>query len=113
LESIFGNLITNALNYTQPGGAIRVKVELSALSVRVSVIDNGFGIEARHLQKIFERFYRVKDEKTRFITGTGLGLPIVKGLVDSLGGFIGVESTPGSGSKFTVTLPLKQTTAAG
>jgi PAS domain S-box-containing protein len=113
LESIFGNLITNALNYTQPGGAIRIKVELAGLSARVSVSDNGFGIEARHLEKIFERFYRVKDEKTRFITGTGLGLPIVKGLVDSLGGFIGVESTPGSGSKFTVTLPLKPTTAIG
>jgi signal transduction histidine kinase len=73
----------------------------------VSVIDTGFGIEARHLEKIFERFYRVKDENTRFITGTGLGLPIVKGLVDSMGGFINVESTPGSGSKFTVTLPIK------
>lgn len=109
LESIFGNLITNALNYTQPGGAIRIKVELAGLSVRVSIIDNGFGIEARHLEKIFERFYRVKDEKTRFITGTGLGLPIVKGLLDSMGGFIDVESTPGSGSRFTVTLPVKQT----
>jgi two-component system, OmpR family, phosphate regulon sensor histidine kinase PhoR len=108
LESIFGNLITNALNYTQPGGTIRVKVELAGLSVRVSVIDNGFGIEARHLEKIFERFYRVKDEKTRFITGTGLGLPIVKGLVDSLGGFINVESTPGSGSTFTVVLPVNR-----
>jgi len=107
LESIFGNLITNALNYTQPGGEIRVKVELAGLSIQVSVIDNGFGIEARHLSKIFERFYRVKDENTRLITGTGLGLPIVKGLVDSLGGFIDVDSTPGSGSKFTVTLPIK------
>ena len=113
LESIFGNLITNALNYTQPGGAIRIKVELAGLSVRVSVIDNGFGIEARHLEKIFERFYRVKDEKTRFITGTGLGLPIVKGLVDSMGGFIDVESTPGSGSTFTVTLPVKRSTETG
>jgi two-component system phosphate regulon sensor histidine kinase PhoR len=107
LESIFGNLIANALNYTQSGGEIRVKVELAGLSIQVSVIDNGFGIEARHLPKIFERFYRVKDENTRFITGTGLGLPIVNGLVDSLGGFIDVESTPGSGSKFTVTLPVK------
>ena len=108
LESIFGNLITNALNYTQAGGEIRVKAELVGLSIQVSVIDNGFGIEARHLEKIFERFYRVKDENTRFITGTGLGLPIVKGLVDSLGGFINVESTPGSGSRFTVTLPVNR-----
>jgi len=107
LESIFGNLITNALNYTPAGGSIRVKAEIVGLSIQVSIIDTGFGIEARHLEKIFERFYRVKDENTRFITGTGLGLPIVKGLVDSMGGFINVESTPGSGSKFTVVLPLK------
>ena len=113
LESIFGNLITNALNYTQTGGEIRVKVEIVGLSIQVSVIDNGFGIEARHLEKIFERFYRIKDENTRFITGTGLGLPIVKGLVDSMGGFIHVDSTPGSGSKFTVTLPIKQSADAG
>lgn len=110
LESIFGNLITNALNYTQAGGEIRVKTALAGLSIQASVIDNGFGIEARHLEKIFERFYRVKDENTRFITGTGLGLPIVKGLVDSIGGFIDVESTPGSGSRFTVTLPIKPAT---
>jgi signal transduction histidine kinase len=88
-------------------------VEIVGLSVQVSVIDNGFGIEARHLEKIFERFYRIKDENTRFITGTGLGLPIVKGLVDSMGGFIHVDSTSGSGSKFTVTLPLKQSADAG
>jgi signal transduction histidine kinase len=113
LESIYGNLITNALHYTQPGGEIRVKAELVGISIRVSVIDNGFGIEAQHLNKIFERFYRVKDENTRLITGTGLGLPIVKGLVDSLGGFIDVESTPGSGSVFTVTLPLKDTEQMG
>ena len=107
LESIFGNLITNALNYTPAGGSIRVKAEIVGLSIQVSIIDTGFGIDARHLEKIFERFYRVKDENTRFITGTGLGLPIVKGLVDSMGGFINVESTPGSGSKFTVVLPEK------
>ena len=113
LESIYGNLITNALHYTQPGGEIRVKVELAGISLRVSVIDNGFGIEAQHLNKIFERFYRVKDENTRLITGTGLGLPIVKGLVESLGGFIDVESTPGSGSVFMVTLPLKDSAEMG
>ncbi len=112
LESIYGNLITNALNYTPDGGEIRVKMEGVGISIRVSVIDNGFGIEPQYLDKIFERFYRVKDDNTRLITGTGLGLPIVKGLVDSLGGFIDVESTPGSGSVFMVTLPLKQTNEA-
>lgn len=106
LESIFGNLITNAINYTQDGGEIRVKVDLAGINIRVAVIDNGFGIEPRHLERIFERFYRVKDDKTRFITGTGLGLPIVKGLVDSMNGMINVTSTPGKGTTFTVLLPV-------
>ena len=104
LESIFGNLITNAINYTQEGGHIRVKVNLTGINVKVEVIDNGFGIEARYLEKIFERFYRIKNEHTRSITGTGLGLPIVKGLVDSLGGLINVESEAGRGTTVTILL---------
>jgi two-component system, OmpR family, phosphate regulon sensor histidine kinase PhoR len=74
--------------------------------IRVDIIDNGFGIAEKHIDKIFERFYRVKDENTRYITGTGLGLPIVKGLVDSLKGSISVKSQPGKGSTFTVLLPV-------
>lgn len=105
LESIFGNLITNAINYTQEGGKILVSVDLAGINLRVRVKDNGFGIEERHLAKIFDRFYRVKTEKTRYVTGTGLGLPIVRGLVDSLGGFISVESVPDEGSTFTVLIP--------
>ena len=108
LESIFGNLITNAINYTQEGGNITVRADRVGINIRVQVMDNGFGIEARHLENIFERFYRVKDEKTRYITGTGLGLPIVKELTNSLGGLVDVESNPGQGSTFTVLLPVKQ-----
>ena len=73
------------------------------------VTDNGFGIAEKYLDKIFERFYRVKNDKTRYITGTGLGLPIVKGLVDTMGGFIDVESIPGKGTTFTVLLPVETT----
>jgi signal transduction histidine kinase len=108
LESIVGNLITNAINYTQEGGEIRVKADQVGDNVRLAVQDNGFGIEAKYLGKIFDRFYRVKNEKTRFITGTGLGLPIVKGLVDSLGGSISVESEPGRGTTFTVLIPIQR-----
>lgn len=107
LESIFGNLITNAINYTPEGGKIRVSADIAGIHLRVKVADTGFGIAEAHLDKIFERFYRVKDDKTRFITGTGLGLPIVKGLVDALGGTIEVESALGRGSTFTVLLPYK------
>lgn len=106
LESIFGNLITNAINYTQDGGKIRVGVALKGKKFSVSVSDNGMGIDAGHVDQIFERFYRVKDERTRYISGTGLGLPIVKGLLDALGGTISVHSTVGKGSRFTVVLPV-------
>jgi PAS domain S-box-containing protein len=109
LESIFGNLIANAINYTPNGGHIRVAAEAAGLNVRISVADDGFGIDAAHIEKIFERFYRVKNDNTRYITGTGLGLPIVKGLVDSLGGFIEVASAPGEGSTFTILLPVHAT----
>ena len=107
IESIFGNLVSNAINYTQEGGEIIVAVDMAGINLRVSVKDNGFGIADKYLDKIFDRFYRVKDDKTRYITGTGLGLPIVKGLLDSMGGFIDVESEPGKGSVFTVLLPIK------
>lgn len=106
LESIFGNLITNAINYTQNGGEIVVKADMTGINLRVRVIDNGFGLEARYLDKIFDRFFRVKNDKTRFITGTGLGLPIVKGLVEALKGRISVESVPDKGTTFTVLLPV-------
>jgi signal transduction histidine kinase len=108
LESIFGNLITNAITYTQEGGAVRIEADRAGINLRVRVIDNGFGIAEKNMEKIFERFYRVKDERTRYITGTGLGLPIVKGLVDSLGGIIEVKSSLGEGSVFTVLLPVQQ-----
>jgi signal transduction histidine kinase len=106
LESIFGNLITNAINYTPDYGRIEVKLDAVDEHLKIQVIDNGFGIEKRHIEKIFERFYRVKNEKTRYITGTGLGLPIVKGLVDALKGSISVKSMPDEGSIFTVQLPV-------
>jgi signal transduction histidine kinase len=113
LESIFGNLITNAITYTPDGGRVRVEVEMAGINVRVRVVDNGFGIPEKHLARIFERFYRVKDENTRYITGTGLGLPIVKGLLEAMGGIIEVQSTPGEGSAFTVLLPTTPAKSAG
>ncbi len=106
LEIVFGNLITNAIHYTGEDGRIEVSGTTKDNQVRIAVKDNGFGIEERHQEKIFDRFYRVKDDNTRYITGTGLGLPIVKGIVEDLGGNIELESAPGKGSTFTVVLPL-------
>lgn len=105
-ESVFGNLITNAINYTPEGGKIKVQADLTGINIRIQVIDTGFGIPEKDLTNIFKRFYRVKDENTRYITGTGLGLPIVKGLLESMGGFIEVDSIPGKGSTFTVLIPF-------
>ena len=105
LESIFGNLITNAIAYTHEKGSIEVRMSRAGSHLQVQVVDNGFGMERRHLERIFDRFYRVKTEKTRYITGTGLGLPIVRGLVDTMGGTVHAESAPGEGSTFTVLLP--------
>jgi signal transduction histidine kinase/FixJ family two-component response regulator len=110
LESIFGNLITNAIKYTPEGGKISIEMDIRDENVRVKVKDNGFGIEQKHLPRLFEKFYRVKDDNTRFINGTGLGLTIVKSLVDSLKGSIHVESEPGHGSLFTVILPCNAKT---
>ena len=106
LESIFGNLIANAINYTPEGGTIVVKAQKTDDgSIQVQVTDTGFGIAPKYHDQIFERFYRVKDDNTRYITGTGLGLPIVKGLVDAMNGEISLDSDVGKGSTFTVVLP--------
>jgi signal transduction histidine kinase len=106
LEIVFGNLITNAIHYTGEAGRIEVLATTQNDQVQVVVQDDGFGIAKRHQERIFERFYRVKDDNTRYITGTGLGLPIVKGIVEDLGGSIALESDPGKGSTFTVVLPM-------
>jgi two-component system phosphate regulon sensor histidine kinase PhoR len=75
-------------------------------AIEIEVQDNGFGIEEAMQQKVFERFVRIKDESTRYITGTGLGLPIVKNLVEGMGGKVELESKPGEGSIFRVLLPV-------
>ncbi len=105
LESVFGNLIANAIKYTPEKGKIEVTLDTKNHYVRVQVKDNGYGIEERHLSRIFDKFYRIKDDNTRFINGTGLGLAIAKTLINELDGDILVESKAGKGSLFTVLLP--------
>ena len=112
VESVFGNLITNAINYTGNGGKIRVEADYSDKHVRVSVKDNGIGIKKENLNKIFQRFYRIQEKSTRYTTGSGLGLPIVKELLDSMSGNVNVKSTYGKGSNFTVFFPIKKNKAS-
>lgn len=105
LDRIFVNLVGNAVKYTPEEGTIRVLVEQKNQQVAVAVEDSGIGIPEDSLSKLFSEFYRAPNAKA-FETGTGLGLVIVKELVESFGGRISVESQEGKGTTFTVHLPL-------
>lgn len=105
LASVFNNLVANAINYSDDNGTITIRAEQEGRLLRVAVSDTGFGIEPEKLPYIFDNFYRVKNQKTRYVTGTGLGLPIVKSVVEGLGGRVEVDSVLGQGSTFTVWLP--------
>ena len=106
LHTILGNLIDNAVKYTQDGGTISVRWRIDDGMARIDVQDNGPGIPPEHQSRIFERFYRVDRARSRDVGGTGLGLSIVKHLVQEFDGSIGISSEPGSGTTFTVRLPL-------
>ena len=99
---IFGNLLTNALQHTPPGGKITVSAREEEYFVRFTVTDTGTGIPSQHLPRIFEPFFRGPGRKNE--TGAGLGLAIVREIVEAHGGTIGVESQEGKGSTFSFTL---------
>ncbi len=111
LEQALINLVDNAIKYSDPGRTvwITVGVETEATgrgpAVVITVRDEGCGIEAEHLPRLFERFYRVDKARSRKVGGTGLGLSIVKHIVQAHGGTVAVESEPGVGSTFTIRLP--------
>ena len=104
LQKVFANLLSNALKFTPEGGTVRVTVAVASGAVRVGVRDSGPGIPAADLPHVFERFYRVDESAMRMQPGTGIGLALVKELVDLHGGIIEVESEEGFGSLFTVSL---------
>jgi len=103
LEHVLTNLVDNAVKYC-PNSTIRLRAIAHEQNVELVVEDNGPGIEARHLPRLFERFYRVDAGRSRDIGGTGLGLSIVKHMVEAMGGSVRVESKPGVGTKFGVVL---------
>jgi two-component system, OmpR family, phosphate regulon sensor histidine kinase PhoR len=106
LRRILENLVDNAVKYTPEGGQVEIVTSAGTDgSARVEVADNGPGIAAEHLARIFERFYRVDRARSRELGGTGLGLSIVRHLAESVGASVAVESEPGTGSRFAVTLP--------
>ena len=109
MNQVFGNLIENALKYGKNGKRVRVGARLLDSEVEFTVKDFGPGIASEHLERIFERFYRVDKARSRESGGTGLGLAIVKHIVLTHGGRIWAESQLGRGASFHFTLPLAPT----
>ncbi len=106
MEEVFNNLISNAINYSPEGGMVSIFVEGQAEYLEIKIKDTGVGIPKEEIPKIFDKFYRVKNPKTRQVMGTGLGLSIVKGIIDAHGGTIEVESVVDQGTTFKVLLPV-------
>ena len=111
VAQILTNLISNAIQYTPPGGRVTISAHPNENMLEVSIADTGIGISKEDQRKIFDRFFRADDPLVQETSGTGLGLPITASLVQMHGGQIWVESELGEGSTFTFTLPLAITQA--
>jgi two-component system phosphate regulon sensor histidine kinase PhoR len=111
IRQILGNLVDNAYNYTPAEGSIKITLHKENGGVQVDVKDSGIGVSIEQRDRVFERFYRGEDPMVLATPGTGLGLPIVKQLVEMHHGKIWMDSTgiPGQGSTFSFTLPVPQT----
>jgi signal transduction histidine kinase len=105
LRRVFQNLLANAIKYGARGGWIGIRATHAGREVRVTIADRGIGIAPADHSRIFDPFYRTPDVIAAQIQGAGLGLSLVKHIVETHDGRISVSSTPGSGSEFTVTLP--------
>lgn len=105
LEEIFNNLIGNAIKYNKEGGRVKVRFSEEDHEILVEVSDNGIGMDAEHLPRIFDEFYRVDGRRKAPVQGSGLGLSIVKTMADTHGGSIDVKSLSDEGTTFRVRLP--------
>lgn len=110
MEIIFNNLISNAVKYNKLGGKADITIDSSESEAILIISDTGIGITKSDTENLFTEFVRIKNEKTRNISGSGLGLSIVKKVVELYHGTINVESTPDVGTVFTIRLPKKQIT---
>jgi two-component system phosphate regulon sensor histidine kinase PhoR len=106
LEQAIVNLIDNAIKYSDPKKIIALAARQSDSQIVITVRDDGCGIGPEHLPRIFERFYVADRARSRKLGGTGLGLAIVKHIINAHNGKVSVESTPGKGSTFTITIPV-------
>ena len=113
VQRVLYNLVQNSIRHTPPDGTIRIRAVDTGDEVELQVIDDGEGIPARDLPRLFERTYRPDQSRSRNSGGAGLGLSIAKGIVEAHGGRIWVEREPGKGSVFSFTLPKAQATTGG
>ena len=111
IEQVLRNLLGNAGKYSPPGTSITIQGRLRGHEILVAVKDQGIGIPIQDLEKIFERFYRVRREEAQEAPGIGLGLAVCRGIVEAHGGRIWAESAPGKGSTFYFTLPIEEADA--
>lgn len=102
------NLTHNAVKYNRSGGSVDVRIDGDGEEARIEVADTGFGIPDEQRERIFDEFVRVRDERTRDVPGSGLGLTLCRAIARELGGRIEVESVVGEGSRFTVHLPFAE-----
>jgi len=105
LRQVIGNLLSNAIKFSPQGGTVSITARKGNQQVSFSIVDEGIGIPQSDLPHIFEKFYTVERGRARRFPGTGVGLYLVKEIVELHGGIIEVHSSPGKGSTFTVTLP--------
>jgi len=112
IASAFGNLVSNAVRYTPAGGEVRLQWRASPKGAEFAVEDTGAGIEAEHIPRLTERFYRIDRGRSRDTGGTGLGLAIVKHALARHQASLEIESTPGKGSRFAAKFPARRVTAA-
>jgi two-component system, sensor histidine kinase and response regulator len=113
IEIVFNNLISNAVKYNRFGGKVEVTIDSSGSEAIIMVSDTGIGIKEDDIGNLFTEFVRIKSDKTKNIAGSGLGLSIVKKVVELYHGSINVDSVPDAGSTFTVRLPKKLITIPG
>jgi two-component system sensor histidine kinase KdpD len=105
MEQVLRNLLSNAIKYSPDGGTLTLRVCREDDEIRMSVSDQGIGIPREEQERIFERFYRVEGGLSQEVYGIGLGLAVCRGIVDAHGGRIWVDSMPGEGSTFHVSIP--------
>jgi signal transduction histidine kinase len=110
VEQVLRNLLDNAVKYSLQGGIVVIRGKAQENQVLISVADQGIGIAPEHLNRLFEKYFRVRSSTNHHIVGSGLGLPIARAIVEAHGGRIWAESRVGEGSTFTFTLPRQMQT---